>query len=778
MDKNGDDSHAGRNPRLEKIEKLLGSIDRPGDYCAHGRLFAPMPLLEIKGAGALSFPVPDEQIRAIIARASRSPVGKGPETLLDDNVRKSREVAPGGLRLGGKAWDDTFKGILDAAADGLGCSRDRLSAELYKLLIYEPGGFFLPHRDTEKTTGMVATLVVSLPVPGEGGEIIVRHKGRETSIEMSVNEPSELAWAAFYADCEHEIRPVSEGYRIVLVFNLILKNGRENSTAPDFGAEAEKITRELSAWSGEAQGDTKIIWLLDHDYSEAGLCFESLKNIDAAVAGVLAEAAPAAGCSLHAAIVSIEEYGEAVYDGNHGYYAYDDGPDDLDFSMGEICDSHCRLENLIAPDGTGAEFGDIPFYKHEIMPAGSLEDIEPGDQGIEEWTGNAGVTFERSYRLSALVLWPRSNSLKVAASGDVNRAVGYVETLLERNEAEGKAAASGMADIWSGYGDRYTPPGTGEALCRAIRILVDLEDAYALTLLLLNAVIPHYGGEENHDIGVALSALGPDVSRSFLSGFVEINLRRRPEPLLALAAELCEQRGDDARWKETLVEMCEALARALSDAVSGTRDGPRSLSLPDKVKLSPEGVRNLLVSFLHLDLSREAARAADVLIDHPESASPDRVIPRALGALAGFAGSQSLETLWRHACEFLLRRSQMPPEPPKDWTIGSSDECGCGNCRELKAFCEDPVATEYRLKARQSVRDHLSFYIERGSLDLSCRTEKARRPYTLVCTKNRASHEKRRKRYEEDIAEMKRLASVGTETETLKLIRAAIDRSG
>ena len=128
-----------------------------------------------------------------------------------------------------------------------------------------------------------------------------------------------------------------------------------------------------------------------------------------------------------------------------------------------------------------------------------------------------------------------------------------------------------MADIWSGYGGRYTPPGTGEALCRAIRVLVDLEDAYALTLLLLNAVIPHYGGEENHDIGVALSVLGPDVSRSFLSGFVEINLKKRPEPLLALAAELREQRGGDARWKETLVEMCEALARALPDAVSGTR---------------------------------------------------------------------------------------------------------------------------------------------------------------------------------------------------------------
>jgi len=38
-----------------------------------------------------------------------------------------------------------------------------VSAELYKLLVYERKGFFLPHRDTEKTGGMFGTLVVTLP---------------------------------------------------------------------------------------------------------------------------------------------------------------------------------------------------------------------------------------------------------------------------------------------------------------------------------------------------------------------------------------------------------------------------------------------------------------------------------------------------------------------------------------------------------------------------------------------------------------------------------------
>ncbi len=108
---------------------------------------------------------------------------------------------PGSTALPGKCLlHCPFAARGGTAADGLGCPRERLRADIYKLLVYEQGGFFLPHRDTEKTDGMVATLVVALPVRGSGGEIIVRHKGRETVIDMRDGEPSEIAWAAFYSD--------------------------------------------------------------------------------------------------------------------------------------------------------------------------------------------------------------------------------------------------------------------------------------------------------------------------------------------------------------------------------------------------------------------------------------------------------------------------------------------------------------------------------------------------------------------------------------------------
>ena len=102
------------------LEALLRSVDRPGDFCAHGRLFVPMPRLEVDGAGPLSFPVPEAQVRALIDAAERAPYGKGPDTLVDTSVRDCWQIDSTRVRLSGKAWPETLAKILDAAAVGLG----------------------------------------------------------------------------------------------------------------------------------------------------------------------------------------------------------------------------------------------------------------------------------------------------------------------------------------------------------------------------------------------------------------------------------------------------------------------------------------------------------------------------------------------------------------------------------------------------------------------------------------------------------------------------------
>ena len=66
----------------------------------------------------------------------------------------------------------------------------------------------------------MGSLVVSLPHPQSGGQLAVRHAGREISFDWGSENPTGIQWAAFYSDCEHEVLEVTSGHRITLAYNL------------------------------------------------------------------------------------------------------------------------------------------------------------------------------------------------------------------------------------------------------------------------------------------------------------------------------------------------------------------------------------------------------------------------------------------------------------------------------------------------------------------------------------------------------------------------------
>jgi len=55
-----------------------------------------------------------------------------------------------------------------------------------------------------------------------GGALIVRHQGKEIEFDWSKDSQS-IQWGAFYSDCEHEVLPVTSGYRLTLAYNLYYK---------------------------------------------------------------------------------------------------------------------------------------------------------------------------------------------------------------------------------------------------------------------------------------------------------------------------------------------------------------------------------------------------------------------------------------------------------------------------------------------------------------------------------------------------------------------------
>jgi hypothetical protein len=92
---------------------------------------------------------------------------------------------------------------------------------------------------------------------------------------------------------------------------------------------------------------------------------------------------------------------------------------------------------------------------------------------------------------------------------------------------------------------------------------------------------------------------------------------------------------------------------------------------------------------LNADELRDAASTS--IIANSEVFNPATVIVPALQLLSerhvdGVFSDREFQRLWRHSAEFLLRRSEQPPEPPKDWRQAVNISCPCDDCRELQTL--------------------------------------------------------------------------------------------
>ena len=148
--------------------------------------------------------------------------------------------------------------------------RHKVEAKLYKLLIYKKGSFFSAHRDTEKTPGMFATLVVGLPSRHEGGTLVIKHNGQTKKVEFGGDDSEfKTQYAAFYADCQHEIEPVTAGYRICLVYNLA-SAGKKQPAAPHHAPAVAEAAQLLKKLFSAAELLNKLAVPFAHQYTEAG----------------------------------------------------------------------------------------------------------------------------------------------------------------------------------------------------------------------------------------------------------------------------------------------------------------------------------------------------------------------------------------------------------------------------------------------------------------------------------------------------------------------------
>ena len=129
---------------FQEIVRALGSVKRPGFFATGGKVAMPFPVLKIEGIpGTIGLPVSEQQAKNIIEKCSLAPFGRGEETIYDTDVRRSWQLDPSKFTIHNPEWKKGLDSLLLEVKAELGCDLTRnVSCQLYKLLLYEPGGFF------------------------------------------------------------------------------------------------------------------------------------------------------------------------------------------------------------------------------------------------------------------------------------------------------------------------------------------------------------------------------------------------------------------------------------------------------------------------------------------------------------------------------------------------------------------------------------------------------------------------------------------------------------
>ena len=304
----------GRTAR-ERLAKLLDDAEAPGAFSA--QILTPADALQVgvDGVGTMLTPVRAPLAKKLIAVAQPAKFGRGEQTLTDTSVRDTWEITPDHVTLGGHAWEATLAAVLDGVRDELGLPpTTKLQAELHAMLVYGKGQFFLPHQDSEKDDAMVGTLVVSLPSAHTGGELAVEHCGESVTYRASKEH---LSFVAFYADCRHEVKPVKSGHRVTLTLNLLADGGTDTREAGPTVDLARCLTEHFTTHAvrhyGRADLDppNRLVYLLDHEYTQRGLSWNRLKGADAERAALMRAAAERAGCEAVLALAEVKETWDA-----------------------------------------------------------------------------------------------------------------------------------------------------------------------------------------------------------------------------------------------------------------------------------------------------------------------------------------------------------------------------------------------------------------------------------------------------------------------------------
>jgi hypothetical protein len=749
---------------LDRMFQGIAAAIRATSFSASGTLPDVDPEFEVVGLGPLSLPLKPAAAKRLAAVCKQAPYGQGTRTLVDKRVRNSFELSPKEFTLTNPEWDAAIRTAVEAAARELGLPAERVRPQLYKLLLYRTGGFFLPHRDSEKSNRMVGSLVVVLPTPFNGGALTVRHRESVQRFDFKLAAAGQSPeFAAFYADCEHEVACVTDGFRLCLAYNLVLKPAPRQRKSVNFKSQplpADELAKSLSQWVATSKAEP-LVFALDHQYTQLGLSLDLLKGNDRTAAELVVAAAERAGCLAYLCQVSRHVL-QFADDGSWGRRWRSSVTVPRHLELGEVYEDDLHGAEWVDVDGKRQKFPVIGFSTASIIASTPLEEWKPTREEYEGYTGNAGNTLDRWYHRSALCVWHRDHHFDVLARNGVEFAIDVLSSMVGKlkktpkkrlDEARGECIrlARAIMEQWPQVGPTWFAPTDRERpLNKFPALLQEIGDPQVSAEFLRTAASRDALLDLDSLVVATCREHGSAHFAAELTALLEADedgVRARD---ISWLVKLAAARFDDPAKDPLVAKLARAAANRFCQPPS-----PRRCTHEDPARI----VSTLAAIVRMLVISRDEEsleRVISCVNSDTECYSVKTVQVPCLERIVVWCRKQDLPVPGPVADWLNLLQQELTaataevPKPPADWSRPAEIACSCQYCQELNLFLADASAATGRISARDDRRYHLISQINKHQCDVTHKLERKGSPYALVFTKTTGSFERRQKRYAAD----------------------------
>lgn len=752
---------------IESIQKVLLRLQARGSFAVHRSLPADALVLGIHGLGPIAFPIAADTARSLVGEAVRSPFGWRDQTITDLGVRDGWQIAKSRIKVDGRLWNPVLRAALEQLREQLGLSDSgRLTARLDKLTIYGPGQFFKPHQDTEKSESMIGTLVVVLPSRYTGGTARIDRHGQQVEVRRSTHKAPTLDLLAFYSDCHHEIRPIKTGYRIALVYQLDFEAGPAPLSAslpdPALTARTEPLIRAIADYFATPQTvpysrnparrhPEKLVYLLDHEYTQRNLDWSRLKQADGLRSLALREAAKVLDLEIFLCLADVHESWQcepvidSYWDRGRGRPRRSAGDAaDGEHELVELVDSEVDLRHWQDGSGQPTKFDGLSVTNAEICFTTASNDLEPFESNYEGYMGNYGDTLDRWYHRAAVVLWPRSHDFRMLVKTDPASAMQKVLDMIGRTGAAKQTAQEKLGILLELLPDHAHGLQEKALSLVALRLALALDDA-ALAAELLAPLAPR---------AVTMAAIDPWcalVDRYGVAWCQDLlSVWHAPPSRLHLAPPwatyspewLAGLAGHPAKAGRALARfIVERQWEQLSERLGATTPARSRSPFGDvrRVELAA-GVRAMLQACTVVNAKGPYRAAVKHLTGEDSALSPAELATVASDLAERLddetRASWDFGVLLEHCLQRLESTIAGLRRDDGDVSIAVPRNCSCGDCDELHRFLGSSKVTLHWPMAKDR-RQHIHHMIDRMRLPVTHVTRREGSPYTLVLTKTK-----------------------------------------